>query len=129
MEFSKNNNCDSGLLFPMVGNNGIIHIGICRVMFGYRIRAGFISNQFSHYEIDWCAGADIIQIRFLYSALLNILSQRDENRSIFNGIPMFSKIKPFFNDTDFVQWLSENIKGELEILTINNTELIEHGII
>lgn len=128
MEFSKINS-KSGLLFSMIGNNGLIHIGINRVLFGYRIRAGFISNQFSNYEIDWCAGADIIQIRFLYSALLNILSQREENKLIFNGIPTYSKIKPFFNDPEFVQWLSENIKGELKILTINNTELIENEII
>jgi len=84
----------------LISENGLIRIGIYRVMFGWRIRAGFSKNMHS-VELDWCAGGDWTHVEYLYAIALVILGQRPEDRNIFDGIPTFSAVKPFFLDRNF----------------------------
>lgn len=92
----------------LVSEDGTIEIGIYPVMFGYRVRAGFIGG-FST-ELDWCGGDNQTQVELLYSIAKSIL----ESQGNFNGMPPFSKIKPFFKDEEFIDKVYSLLKKQLE---------------
>ena len=92
----------------VVSENGLVEIGIHPVMFGFRVRAGFAGSQ--TYDIDYCGGADQLQVETLYSMTVAILSQREEDRRAFAGMPGFSKVKPYFKDTEFSDWITSSAK-------------------
>jgi hypothetical protein len=83
------------LMCRLVSENELIEIGIYPVMFGMRIRAGFVGTY--TYEIDYCAGSDQMWVEALYSAIKCILENRPEERSCFNGFPL-QTVKPMIND-------------------------------
>jgi hypothetical protein len=96
----------------LVSEDGKIELGVYPVMFGYRVRAGFTTNEWS--EIDWCGGDDQGQVEMLYSFAKNILEKQGD----FKGMPMCSKIKPFYNDEEFSKYLFAAASSPLEIIHI-----------
>lgn len=96
----------------LISEDGRIEMGIYPVAFGYRVRAGYVGNQWS--EIDWCGGADQGQVEMLYSIAKNIL----ENHGSFSGLPIASKIKPFFHDGDFVETIHSKVTKPFELIKL-----------
>jgi len=101
----------------LVSEDGKIEMGIFPVMFGYRIRAGFVGNGM--YDLDWCGGDDQKQLELLYSIMKNIL----EARGNFRYIPPSSIIKPFFNDHDFVNRINELVSKPLQVVVLKPLHL------
>lgn len=104
------------LLFRQVSENNLIEMGVYRVMFGWRVRAGFCGHSFC--ELDWCAGGNWKDLERLYSLCQAILLKRDENNNCFEGLPMISKIKPFFNDLEFLEIVGKEA-GEFTLITLD----------
>lgn len=95
-----------------ISQDGRIELGIHPVIFGYRVRAGFINSGM--YELDWCGGDKQSDIELLFTVAKRILTDRTD----FKGIPAHSKIKPFYKDSEFV-----TIITELSAAVKNNIEL------
>lgn len=70
-----------------------------RVMFGYRLRAGFIGRLSS--ELDICCGAQDLHYNDLLTKIATIIINNPVSNP-FKNIPMISKIKPYFNDDEFL---------------------------
>ena len=97
MKFVKADDQEEKSMFQrIVSEDGTIEIGIHPVMFGFRVVGGYTKSQW--YEIDWCGGSDQSQVELLYSIAKNIL----ENKGTFEGLPNCSRVKPFYNDREFV---------------------------
>ena len=92
-----------------------------RVLFGFRIRAGFIADEWG-VKLDWCGGGDWRNVERLYSLTKAILMNRPENRQCFQGLPTCSKIKPFFLDEEFVRLVGKEA-GDFELVTLEKVEL------
>lgn len=84
----------------LVSENRVVFVGLYKVMFGWRVRAGYCRDTYLC-ELDWCAGANWNDVERLYSLAVAILSKKEENHSCFKDMPPFSNIKPFFNDAQF----------------------------
>ncbi len=92
---------ENALYHRHVSQHGNIELGIHPVLFGYRVRAGFIGAGI--YELDWCGGDKQSDIELLFTIARRILTDRIN----FNGIPKHSKIKPFYKDSEFIDILTE----------------------
>ena len=79
--------------------DGKIEFGIYKVLFGYRIRAGFVGS--SSCEIDWCCGDNNFHVSFLYNLVKEYL-ESFEGSNPFLELPICSKIKPYYKDEDFM---------------------------
>ena len=115
----------SGALFHRkISENNLVEMGVFRVMFGWRIRAGFCGKYV--YELDWCGGGDWKNVERLYSICYAILSNREENRQCFDGLPMVSKIKPFFMDLEFLDIVTKEA-GDISLISLDPTKQIVFG--
>lgn len=101
----------------LVSEDGKIEMGIHPVMFGYRVRAGYVGLMI--YEMDWCGGDDQTQLELLYSIAKNIL----ENKNSFDGVPPISMIKPFYKDDNFVKHIESLVTKPLEIIKLKPLSL------
>lgn len=106
------------LTHRLVSQNNQIEMGVFRVLFGHRIRAGFCNSPCC--EWDWCGGGNWKDVERLYSIAKAILLNREENRSCFDGLPSYSTVKPFFLDLDFVEAVSKAAGDRLEIVSLEN---------
>jgi hypothetical protein len=88
----------------LVSDDGSIEMGVYPVMFGYRVRAGFVGRMSC--EIDWCGGAEQKQVEALYAIAKNII----ERKGNFINVPIASKMKPYYNDIDFIMRLGQLTK-------------------
>lgn len=113
MKFNKTDIIHEEMYNRMISENGVIHIGIYPVAFGFRVRAGYMDND-TGVEIDYCGGADPKQVSWLYYAVKTILEKREENSDVFAELPSCSKIKPFFNDFDFLEFITKQV-GPFEV--------------
>ena len=93
------------LFLRRVDSTGLVEFGVYRVIFGYRVRAGFVGEM--SVVLDWCAGSEIAVLAMLYALCQTILESREANRSCFEGVPSVSRVKPFFNDPDFTEKLTK----------------------
>jgi len=79
---------------------GDIEIGKFRVMFGWRLRAGFIGND--AVELDICCGDKSEAYDDMLKKVCAIIQYNvGKSKDPFYGIPSYSKIKPYFNDETF----------------------------
>lgn len=85
-----------------------VEIGVYRVLFGHRVRAGFVGAE--AYHIDWCAGNNWRHVEALYSIALSVLSKRQESPECFDGIPRMSRVKPFYLDDEFCSAIADMAK-------------------
>lgn len=113
MKFIKSDDQEEKNMFQrIVSEDGTIEIGIHPVMFGFRVVGGYTKAQW--YEIDWCGGADQTQVELLYSIAKNIL----EHKGTFDGLPNCSRIKPFYNDTEFVDYVNSLVTKPIELVKL-----------
>ena len=103
---------EAHLFERLISDDGKIEMGIYPVIFGYRIRAGY--SGYMHYEFDWCGGDDQSQVELLYSIAKNIL----ENKNSFDGVPMCSRVKPFYKDKEFIKHIESLVTQPLEIVKL-----------
>jgi len=96
----------------LVSEDGKIEMGIYPVIFGYRVRAGYVGSMIC--QLDWCGGDDQGQLELLYSIAKNIL----ESKGSFIGVPDRSNIKPFYNDPEFVEFINSLTTKPLEIVKL-----------
>lgn len=115
MEFHFEDDNQGYLFHRQVSLNGLVEISVYPVMFGFRVRCGFVGEEAC--ELDWCAGNKWDDVQRLYSIALAILSKRTENTSCFENIPRISNVKPFFLDEDFTKTVITQA-GELDLVTL-----------
>lgn len=108
------------LLYRQVSENNLIEMGVYRVLFGWRVRAGFCGQAYC--QLDWCAGNNWKDAERLYSLCHAILLQREENKDCFDGLPTISKVKPFFNDLEFLKIVTE-AAGNFELLQLEKNHV------
>lgn len=88
---------------PLLSNVSI-EIFKFRVMFGYRLRAGYTGYMSS--ELDICCGAQPKAYEEIFTKVVAIMiSNGPEN--VFKNIPIMSKIKPYYNDNQFLDTIEE----------------------
>lgn len=101
----------------LASENGVIYVGVYRVMYGFRVRAGRSRDEIGC-ALDWCGGGDWSNVERLYSLAVAILSQRDESDECFEGLPTVSKIKPFHLDEKFTKTLIEAAGPNFEMIKL-----------
>lgn len=111
---------DEDYLHCLESETGLVRIGIWRVLFGFRVRAGIGDVTC---DIDWCAGNKWKDVERLYSICLSILSQRKEDKNCFEGIPSFSRIKPFYLDKDFVETITKLSGSDLKLMKLKKPDM------
>lgn len=111
-----------GLFLRMISENNLVEIGVYKVIFGFRVRGGFVDDKFS-VVLDWCCGSDWSNVQRLYSILASILSKREENRHCFKDLPPFSKIKPFFMDEEFTKIVLSFCDKNFELIELEPINL------
>lgn len=112
------NDLQTGWTHCRRSENGMVRLGVYRVLFGYRVRAGFSEDDWGS-TLDWCAGDVWNDVERLYSLLLAILEQRDETPDVFDGIPRNSTVKPFYKDFAFVSRVAELAGDRLDLVTLD----------
>lgn len=95
----------TGLINRMESEGGLVEVGVYPVLFGARIRAGFVG--FPYCEIDWCCGDSQRHLNSHMMAVCLFLMRREENMDCFDGLPETSRIKPCWKDEDFEKRLTE----------------------
>ena len=103
-----------------VSQTNLIEIGVYPVLFGYRVRAGFVGAYAT--ELDWCAGNCWLRVQSLYAIVLGILSSCEESAAAFEGIPLQSKLKPYFHDLEFVTTLASLVDEPFEPVVLDQKE-------
>jgi integrase len=88
---------------------GEIEIGICPVVFGMRVRAGYVGSM--GFNIDWCCGDSQQTLEWCYAAAKKILSSQSD----FQGIPPHSEIKPVVKDFLFIAKIGQLIEGSVDV--------------
>lgn len=92
----------------LVSEDGKVFMGIYPVVFGFRVRAGFVGEGYVH--LDWCCGSESYYIAIAYVAMRHLLSKKDsEDRQLFRDIPSHSRIKPYFNDAEFITFIFDTL--------------------
>lgn len=86
-------------------NGRQFEVGLGQVMYGFRIRGGFVGDMV--YWFDWCCGANQLVIVASQKVLMDLI----ERGIPLKTIPPHSNIKPWFNDKEFVQCV-DNLYGE-----------------
>jgi hypothetical protein len=107
---------NNGLSYRLVSENDLVEIGAYKVMFGWRVRAGFCGSSVC--ELDWCGGAEWKDVERLYSLCVAILSKKEENSFCFDGVPPYSNKKPFFKDKAFIE-ICSNLAGDFSLLSLS----------
>ena len=101
-------------------NSGEVNMAVHPVLFGWRVRGWTKSSGFV--EVDWCAGAAQQDIERLYSILYNILSHKEDDITALQDLPGSSKIKPYFNDNEFVVDLVKRLTPPFDIIHLSDLE-------
>jgi hypothetical protein len=90
----------------LVSENNYVHMGVLRVAYGYRVRAGWCLDR-AGVHLDWCGGGNWEDVQTLYTILANILAHRPEDDSCFDCLPPHSEVKPYFLDPVFLVKIAE----------------------
>lgn len=97
-----------GLEHRLVSTCKKIEMGAWPVMFGVRLRAGFIGTGTC--EIDWCMGQHEAVLSAFYHLLKGYIETFEQGENPFENLPGTSEVKPVWNDEKFMK----RIKQELE---------------
>lgn len=108
-----NDPVQTGIIDRVVSETGLVEVGVYPVLFGYRIRAGYVGDPMC--IIDWCCGDSSKMLHSHYVALLLILRRREESGGCFHGIPRTSAIKPCWKDKEFCNDLSRVLTSDGQI--------------
>lgn len=103
MKFHLADDCpEKGLVARQLSENGLVEVGIYQVLYGWRVRAGFVADRFGC-VLDWCCGDSDKFLNGLYCSLLTILERRREDEDCFEGLPRTSDVKPAYKSPSFMQ--------------------------
>lgn len=97
--------CDTDKQLHHRISDGIIEMGMHPVIYGVRIRAGYVFDKECHCW-DWCCADDQLLIGYTYITMKTFLEAGVE----FNELPHFSEIKPWNRDKHFAQKISNKLK-------------------
>ena len=103
------------LFHRLISENELIEMGVYRVLYGHRVRAGFIGRMWC--QLDWYGGDNWKDVERLYSLCQAILLKRDEGKECFDDLPPCSEVKPFFNDPKFVKAVFREA-GEFTLISL-----------
>lgn len=96
VETAKTNTSDLTHVIEHIDSKGrVIVLGVYPVLFGLRVRAGYKGDMY--YHIDWCCGDNMDLALITLAAARRVVVSKDG----FDGVPGFSKIKPWPKDPDF----------------------------
>lgn len=98
----------TGLSPRYVSDDGKIEVGVYPVMFGVRVRAGYVGLGVC--ELDWCCGTNRVFLEGLLGALKKHIQANPKNP--FEGLPTISQIKPAYNDPDFMKAINKKFYGK-----------------
>lgn len=110
------------LIHRLESENGLVEMGVYRVMYGWRVRAGF--SGYPCCELDWCAGSQWKNVEQLYSLCYAILTLREESRNCFEGLPTCSRTKPFYMDREFIVTVSALAGSDCNLIKLKDPEEI-----
>lgn len=111
---------DSEYLYcRLQSEDGKIEMGVYPVMFGYRVRAGYVDS--GYYNLDWCCGANQGLVEWVYAALKTILENRDTSNP-FEGLLIASNIKPLYLDIEFMKWLVKTVGIDVDPISLPPVE-------
>ena len=109
-----------GMSHILYSGNAVVFMGVYRVMYGWRVRAGFVRDINRFCILDWCGGGVWKDVERLYSICRAILLQAREDTDCFRGLPTVSLVKPFFRDMDFVRIVGQ-AAGDFELIELQQT--------
>jgi hypothetical protein len=107
---------DTLLFHRRVSEKGLVEMGVYRVAYGWRVRAGFVGEMGC--VLDWCGGGNWKDVERLYSLCHAILLSKKEDRQCFDDLPHYSTIKPFYLDLEFVKIVGEKA-GDFSLIELN----------
>jgi hypothetical protein len=104
--------------------NDELEIQKYQVMFGYRLRAGYLPDmEESGSELDICCGANELAYNMMFDMVTNIMLANVKSKlDPFTNIPRFSKIKPYWKDAEFLIKMNN-----LNINAVNTLGLVKTG--
>ncbi len=80
------NDIENGMFRRKVSEDGKYEIGIHPVLFGYRIRSGFVGDQYCF--TDYCCIKDTGLLEITYNCLMAIMQTRiANNEPVFDNLP------------------------------------------
>lgn len=82
-------------------NGRRFEVGIWKVIFGFRIRGGYVNSGMITF--DWCCGANPAVIQATQKVLMDLI----ERGTDFQIMPKYSDIKPWPNDLEFAKKVDE----------------------
>lgn len=82
-------------MFNIISDNKI-EMGIHRVMYGYRIRAGYVGDGWVSW--DWCCGSNNFLVSLTYGIARTLLTEGVN----FRDVPSHSRVKPWNKDEAFM---------------------------
>jgi len=81
-------------------------IGRYKVIFGWRIRGGYLHDDGCAFDVCCGTSETLLQlVETLYTA--KILKNEELKISPFINLKAYSEIKPIHNDVKYISWLSE----------------------
>lgn len=90
---------DENLICRSVSADGRIHVGLYRVLFGWRVRGGWVNDKWG-VALDWCCGADHGAIYMGYKLMLAAIQSSADCENPFEALPASSEFKPFTHDKE-----------------------------
>ncbi len=99
----------------LVSECGQIEMGICVVVFGFRVAAGYTRRPI--YEINYCGGDKQNDVELLYSAVKQILESMEVKPGMFNAFPLEVK-RPFPEDLENFKKLLNLVPRKLELIKL-----------
>ncbi len=100
-----------------VANGEFIVIGKHRVIFGYRLLAGYVdlpNNEAEYNALNICCGPEKEDYDIMFSKIKEIILSNPPDDP-FKGIPQQSKTQPYFNDPEFCLTLSVPCKRRVVV--------------
>lgn len=90
--------------------NKELFISKYRVMFGYRLHAGWIDTMNQYFELDICCGPDELPYLAMFASIKKIIA-KNGYEDPFKGLPTCSRIKPYYKDTEFCELIKNLAEG------------------
>jgi len=89
----------TGMIHCYANEDETYFFGVYEVIFGYRVRAGELGSPYLH--LDWCCGNNWPFVEAMHCVMKCVL----ENDVDLTNVPTVSKLKPAFNDLEFMTLL------------------------
>lgn len=116
---------DYGYMYGKRSEDGKYDIMVGVVMYGYRVYVRTANNRVTFLK-DLCGGADVKQVKTLYSWVETHLSKDKPIPRLLKEIPVLH-VKPFINDLDFIIAFNNLMVGQKLIPNNITQQGLEEG--